>query len=234
MASSPSRFLVLIIISLVVIAGAAMLINKGVDFTGKQKRAAELAENIQVTQARMKDLYDRRTAMIAKWLDEQAEKQPIVDAKSEANDAAAVAEAQASGAPTPAPTVDPVQAQEDLKAVRVALDETRALALQNQTQFDQFDRLQNQISNYVAQKLLEQLRQEATAGKGSVTLDQIREFEQLEMEIANTRRDYHTAAFERNKLLEEINDLPFGLTRAPTPVPVFSTERTLYEQSAGR
>lgn len=234
MVNSSSRAIILAIVFSAVVAGAVWLVSHGVDFSGKQQRSQELAETLRTHQNRMKDLYDQRTSMIMTWLDEQEAKKPAADAKAEAQDAAVAAEAQAAGTEVPASTIDPIKAQEELNAARAALEESRALVLQNQKQFDQFERLQNQISNYVAQRLLEQLREEAAEGRGSVTLAQIREFEQLEMEIANTRRDYHAAAFERNQLLGDLNALPFGLSREPTPAPVFQAERTLYEQSAGR
>lgn len=237
--NSSSRFIVLGVISVAVVIAAVWLVIRGIDFTGKQKRAGELAESITTLQNRMRELYDRRSSMITKWLDEQTEKKPVTDAKTEAAEAAALAGAQSAGGNAPAPAVDPVKAQEELNAVRAALEASRALVLQNQQEFDQFDRLQNQISNYVAQTLLEQLRVEAESGNGLsgnglVTLEQIREFEQLEMEIINTRRDYHEAAFERNRLLAELSEVPFGLSRPPTPVPVFAAERILNEQRAGR
>ncbi|MCM2281951.1 MAG: hypothetical protein NDI61_08915 [Bdellovibrionaceae bacterium] len=234
MASSTSRTITSGLVLGLVLAAAVWLVSTGVNFTGKQKRVTELADVIQAQQNRMKELYDRRATMISTWLDTQAAKKPIADAKGEATDAAAAAEAQSAGTEVPAPTTHPVQDQEELNAVRAALEESRTIAMQSQEDFDRFDRLQNQISNYVAQRLLEQLRQEAEAGHGSVTLDQIRQFEQLEMEVATTRRDYHTAAFEKNQLLDDLSRLPFGIQRAPTPVPVFSTERTLHEQAAGR
>ncbi len=234
MAASTSRNVVLALVLAAVIGGASWLVDRGVDFTGKQKRAGELAETIRSRQSEMAELYDRRSSMISTWLDEQAARKPISDARSEAQDAAAQAEAHAAGAEPPVPAADPTRIQEELNAVRAALEESRGLTLRNQQQFDRFDRLQNQIGNYVTQQLLEQLRAEASQGKGPVTLDQIREFEQLEMEIANTRRDYHAAAFERNRLLDDIGALPFGLSRPAPPVPVFPAERLLHEQQAGR
>lgn len=232
--SSWSRAGAMVVVFALVVGGAAWLVSSGVDFTSKQKRAAELADLILTHQNRMKSLYDQRSSLISTWLDEYAAIKPVTDAKDEAKDEAAAAEARSSGAEPPAPSVDAVRSQAELNAVRAALEESRSLTLQNQAQFDQFDRLQNQISNYVSQNMLERLRQDANSGHGPISQDQIRGFERLEMDIANTRRDYHAAAFERNQLLGELNDLPFGLTPPAALAPVFSAERVLHEQTAGR
>jgi hypothetical protein len=234
MATSSSRPVVVGVVFAVVSAAAAWLIWAGVNVTHKQKRVDELAKSIESQQSSMKRLYDRRAEMITIWLAEREAKKPITDAKGEATAAAAAAGAFANGAAAPDPMVDPVKAQEELSAVRLALAESRQIGLASQDEFNRFDRLQNEVSNYVAAYLIEQMRSEATVGNGTTTLNQIREFERLEMEIANTRRDYHAAAFERNQLVIWLNDLPFGLTKPPPPAPVFAAEAILHGNAASR
>jgi hypothetical protein len=244
-----SRIFTTIVFLLLIGAASASLVHSGVTILRQQQRISALGPILRNELEQIKSLYIQRADIVQKWLDEKRvtgeakvemteaaltaptlqEAAPAMDpAMDPAMAAATAAATQAATDPTPtAPPTAPAALDKDLASVKLALEETRTIELKSQDEFDRFERLQNEINDYLSVRLIEAVRREASERKSSRLAKQIREYEKLETDIADKRRDYHAAAVENNTLNEEINRLPFGLVRPRDPAPIFSAEAAI-------
>lgn len=222
-----ARTYVLAAVFAIVCAATIGLVLSGINLSMQQKRVDELAGILQSQQTRMKDLYGRRADLIQKWLDGRKAapgNSPVVTDTATPDTSGEVAEATAAESA-------PGAVQESTRTIdatiKTALSESQKIDLLTQDDFDRFDQLQNEITAYVASTLLESLRGEVAQSKDATLADSIKEFESLETDIAQARREYHSAALERNDLVAALNNLPFGMGNRPPPAPLFTADASL-------
>ncbi len=238
-----SRIAIRLLIFALICSAAVGVILGGVQLTEKQSRVDDLTAQLGQQQQKLKGLFDQRNEIVKSWIalveasqtgrdkvpetsdattDATAESSEVQDNSAESNASSETTKADASNVP----------ANQKSATIIAAIDQSRGMNLLSQVDLDRFERLQVEISSFVASALLPQIRQLTTELKADPKTEekshqineQILNFANLDMEIEQIRREFNVAAGKKNQLIDALEKWTLGLGPAPEETPIWTSE----------